>query len=729
MSTLSEKQKVEQLLKDAYETRVSNLHQSIRTAQQALEQSLSLGDQPLIAQCYNRLSLFNMIKGEYTLSVDMANEAIRIYEAVGDEKGLADSKYNIAGTYYKTDNYHLGLVYLIDCRHIYLKYKDYHNLSRTQKSLGTIYEYFGDIKNAEKAYEQAIWAAKEVSDYNLKSNAYNPLSGIQLKKGNVEEALRIIERSIELKQLTGDVRGLAFALYGRGKVYTATGKYELAEKDFHEAMAIHEQAGEKLGMGMAYHKLGCLYMAMDRTAEARSVLLKGVDFSAAHNIVITRFKCYYRLYLICKKEGQQEQALQYLEQYLQEKERVINTQTLQIIDNYELIKQMDESRLEREKAELKAQKEIAEHHAGVRRDFISAVSHELHTPLNGVMSIGRMLQPGVVPDEQMLHSLKRSAERLHHIISNMLDFSRLDSGEVSPELKELHLTAWLNQRISFFQPQAVERSVALQFDHKLPDAIYLADEAKLTTIADNLISNAIKFSPKGVVVVSAALVSGDSGKTRFRLSVADSGEGLTAQQREGLFTGFQFADDITTKSQEGVGLGLAIVKKLVELLKGTITVNPQSPHGTVFTIEIPLVQAAVPPPATEDHTHRLQNQHCLLAEDNDINAFVLCKLLRTWGVTADLAVNGELAVKMASEKKYGFILMDLHMPVMDGFEAARQIRSQNGLNSNTPVFAITADITAPSRTEFTCYFDEYLFKPLDFEKLERALTKAADTSK
>lgn len=723
MSSSSEKEKILLLLQNAYAARGSNLHQSIRTAQQALELSRIAGEEQLIAQCYNQLSLFHMIKGDYQLSVDMANEAIRIYELLGDEKGVADAKYNIAGTYYKTDNYHLGLVYLIDCRHIYQKYEDYHNLSRTEKSLGTIYEYFGDITSAEQSYDQAIRAAKKAGDYNLKSNAYNPLSGIQLKKGNVDEALRIIVRSIDLKRQTGDVRGLAFALYGRAKVYTHTGKFAQAEKDFHSAMEIHEQFGEKLGMGMAYYKLGCLYMEMGKTEEARQTLLNGAEFSAIHNIVITRFKCYYQLYRLNKKEGNQACALSYLEQYLEEKERVINAQTLQVIESYALIKQMDEAKVEREKAELMAQKEKAEHHAKVRRDFISAVSHELHTPLNGVMSIARMLQSHTMPDEEMLSSLQRSSQRLHHIISNMLDYSNLDSGKVQVELKPFYLEEWLQQRIATYQSEVHEHGLTLETNISLFHSVYKADESKLGAVLDNLLSNAIKNTRNGSIKITAQSSAVNAWQDKVQLTIADSGSGMSAQQLEQLFTGFQLAEKVTTKQKEGAGLGLAIVKKLVELMDGHITVNSTPGQGSVFVVDL-LLEHTSPPSATSK-PQALYNKRCLLAEDNDINAYVLRRLLHSWGVIDELARHGEEAVQKANAQPYDFILMDLHMPVMDGFEAAKLIRTGNGCNHATPLFALTADITAPSRTEYVHYFDEYLFKPLDFEKLEEALNKIA----
>lgn len=196
--------KINDLLNEAYEIRVSNLKKSTILAIEALQLSREVGDKPLIGKSLNMLSLFYMIQGEQKLSIEHAEEAIKYFEELNDEQGIADAKYSIASIYYKSDNYHLGLVNLIDCLAIYKKYFDFHKQARTLKSLGTIYEYFGDQKNAVRSYLESIEAAKQVNDKNLESNAYNPLSGIYLNQGRIAKAEDLINRSIEMKLSTND---------------------------------------------------------------------------------------------------------------------------------------------------------------------------------------------------------------------------------------------------------------------------------------------------------------------------------------------------------------------------------------------------------------------------------------------------------------------------------------------------------------------------------------------
>jgi len=160
-----------------------------------------------------------MIRGNHQKALDLSLEAITIFKELDDEQGVAEVNYSMAGIYYKSNNYHFGMVHLLDCLTTFRKFEDHHNESRTLKSLGSIYDFLNDYANAKLSYEDAIKSAIRANDKNLESNVYNPLSGLLLKLGQKEKAMELIQRSIQLKESTGDLRGIAFAVYGRGKVY------------------------------------------------------------------------------------------------------------------------------------------------------------------------------------------------------------------------------------------------------------------------------------------------------------------------------------------------------------------------------------------------------------------------------------------------------------------------------------------------------------------------------
>jgi signal transduction histidine kinase/ActR/RegA family two-component response regulator len=719
---------VASLLEEAYACRVNNLTRSISLAEKALAVSRVLGDLSLIGKSLNQLSLFYMIVGDFDHSIQMAEEAIGYFRQLHDERGIADAKYALAGVYYRTDNYHLGLISLIDCLSIYRKYDDYYNQARVQKSLGTIYEYFGDIKNATRMYEEAIAAGKKTGDLNLESNVYNPLSGIYLKNGKIGQAKEIIERSIAIKMSTGDTRGLAFSLYGRGKVYTKTGHFDEAERDFFEAIRLHEESGDKLGISMTYYKLGVLYLDMNDAVKARDIIAKGIEFSKKYHFVFSLFKCNYLFYRFYKREGNATLALKYLEEYLSYKEAVINTQTLQVIENYELITQMEtleaEARLQKEKAEIIEKKERAEQAARVRQEFLSTMSHEIRTPLNAVTTITSLLKAKADPDEaELLDSLKFASNNLLMIINDILDFTKLDLGKVTLDLHPSNFRVLMENIRRTYDSLAREKGLRLSLvvDGAVGDA-YELDETKLSQILGNLIGNAIKYTDFGEVTlyVEKPGESGDTDLLRFR--VRDTGIGIAPVYLEEIFDSFFQPKSVTTRKQGGSGLGLAIVKKLVELYGSKIEVTSEEGAGSEFFFTLKLRRSFIRTEVPVKPSLELKDKLVLLAEDNTINAMVARRLLSNWGIASEHAKNGIDAVELSNTRRFDFILMDIHMPEMNGFDAAKQIRCTDNLNKNTPIFALTADVVAEFNENHTPYFSGFLLKPIEIDKLYEALT-------
>ncbi|MES2278973.1 MAG: tetratricopeptide repeat protein [Bacteroidota bacterium] len=722
--------KIIALLDEAYAGRINDLNHSTQLADHALTLSRQINHNELIGKSLNHLSLFYMIQGEYKRSISMAEEAIKYFEELKDDKGIADARYSIAGNYYKTDNYHLGLIYLINCLTTYRKYNDYHNQARTQKSLGTIYEYFGDQKNAIKSYEGAIESARQAKDINLESNAYNPLSGIYLKQGKTKEALDLIERSIAMKNKTGDIRGLAFALYGLGKVHISTGQFDLAEEDLNECISIHQQVGEKLGLGMAYHRLADLYVRMNRLKEARRLLEQTLDFSEVYNIVIIKFKCDHLLYHIYKRQGNTVMALEYLERYLSQKEAVINTQTLQIIENYELITRMEslekEAKLQKEKDEIIKKKELAEQSAKVKQDFLSTMSHEIRTPLNAVITITSLLKDKSDEEEQqMLNSLKFASNNLLLIINDILDFTKLEAGKMRLDMHPCNFRTLAENLRQIYDNVAMEKGLKLflNIDEAINES-YELDETKLSQILGNLVGNAIKYTEAGKVEINITKVKTNKEYDLLRFTITDTGVGIPKVSYNEIFESFSQPKSITTRKHGGSGLGLAIVKKLVELHRSKVHVSSVVGKGSSFHFDIKakrMVSEAAPKPAP---LNKLINRTVLLAEDNMINAMVARKLLSNWGIVAEHAINGIEAVEKSKLRAYDFILMDIHMPEMNGFDATKNIRDAGNPNSFTPIFALTADITAEHQDEYASYFNGFLRKPIEIDKLYNALVNA-----
>jgi signal transduction histidine kinase/CheY-like chemotaxis protein len=581
-----------------------------------------------------------------------------------------------------------------------------------------------------QSYEDAIESARKAGDSNLESNAYNPLSGIYLKQGKIEKALGIIERAIAMKKQTGDIRGLAFSIYGRAKIYAKIKQFEKAESDYNEAIGIHQQMGERLGLGMAYHKLSRMYVEMGQLQKAKTLLQTAIKFSKLYNIVIITFKCDYLLYQIYKQENNPVEALEHLELYLKQKEAVINTQTLKVIENYELITKMEllekETQVQREKAEIIEKKNRAEQSAFVKQEFLSTMSHEIRTPLNAVITIASLLENKADTEEkELVESLKYAANNLLLIINDILDFTKLDSGKSRIEARSCNFHKLLGDIKSTYTSLASEKGLRLELkiDPNIGE-FYELDETKISQILGNLITNAIKFTENGSVEVHVEKVNKTQYCDTLNFKVIDTGTGIEEKDLEDVFESFSQPKSITTRKQGGSGLGLAIVKKLVLLHGSNVKVNSVLGKGSVFYFDLDLKRAIPADKTPARFSDVLKDKSVLLAEDNGINAMLIGKLLGNWKITTEHAKNGIEAVEKAKLRAFDFILMDIHMPEMDGFEATKCIRHGEGPNVKTPIFAITADITAEYMEEYAHYFNGFLCKPMELAKLHQALVDA-----
>jgi signal transduction histidine kinase len=567
------------LLDDAYKKRVNDLKTSIKLAEEALQLSKDIDDKRCIGKSLSQLSLFHMIIGDFDLSINMANEAIENLEEVEDEKGIADAKYTIAGALYKTDNYNLGLTYLVDCLTTYKKLDDHHNKARVEKSMGTIYEFFGDVDSAIKIYEASIESGKKAEDLNLQSNAFNPLSGIYLNQGNVKQAIELIEKSIAFKKETEDIRGLAFALYGRGKVYTHSKEFEKAEADFMESERIHQEMGEKLGLAMCYHKRGALYIKMGRLEEAEEILVKALEYSNKNRIILIKFRANLLLHDIAKKRGDHELALKYLQQYIDEKESVINDRTAKVIESYDVINKMhlleQDARVQKEKADIIEQKKIE------LDSFFYRISHDLKGPITSLMSLNYVAKLEVKDQTALkfIDDYEKQANRLNTILDGLINLTKMSFNEDSKQ--EIDFEKIIYDCIASYKFLSNYELVEFKIDVE-PTIKYEAEWALVNTIIQNLIENGIKYARvednNPYIAIKVAEMDGN-----IVVEASDNGIGMDEETVSKIFSMFFRVN----RKIEGTGLGLHILKRAAERLNGEVSVASKLGEGSTFGITLP----------------------------------------------------------------------------------------------------------------------------------------------
>lgn len=568
----------EDLLTKAYALRVSDLETSIRLADQVIAIAFELKDEDLVAQAKNQIALFLMVRGQFEQALIIAREALKYFEKAGNAKGIADAKYSIASVYYKTDNYHLGLEVLLDCLYQYRSLNDFHNEARVLKSLGTIYEYFGDQENAINAYLNSIKAGQGAEDPNLESNAYNPLSGIYLKRNLPDLALSTIEKSIDIKTKTKDIRGLAFALYGRGKVYIKTGKYSLALQDLQEALRIQTEMGDQLGIAMAYNKLGVLNYHLRNYEMARSYTVNAQKVADKYKIQFIRYKSLYHLHLIAKAEHRIDEALQYLNAYLALKESIINSHTYNIIKSYETISHV--KALEHEAEVQRHRTEIIEKKNAELDSFFYRVSHDLKGPISSLLGLHNLVKHEIKDEvaKQYFDMYQTQIMRINNIVMDLIDLTRMNN--TSNNFTRIDFDALIKECISAYHYLPHYSSIRFIKDLQ-PDIQFHSEWAIMNTILQNLIENAIKYA-RADNNPYVRIVVREEGSVLI-IEVEDNGLGIGADHHTKVFEMFFRAND----EIDGTGLGLYILKRAVERLHGDVSFKSALGKGTKFTVKLP----------------------------------------------------------------------------------------------------------------------------------------------
>lgn len=348
--------------------------------------------------------------------------------------------------------------------------------------------------------------------------------------------------------------------------------------------------------------------------------------------------------------------------------------------------------------ELIQARDIAEQALMVRNQFLSVVSHELRTPLNAVLGMTYLLiQDGPRPEQlSNLKTLKFSADNMLVLINDILDFNKIEAGMISLEEVDINLEELCTNIRSALLPKAEEKNLELHLnlDPQLPPAL-VGDPVRIAQIVTNLMSNAIKFTAQGSVTLSLQRLDQNGQRARIAFSIQDTGIGIPADKHNYIFESFTQASSDTTRKYGGTGLGLAITKRLLELQGSQIQLTSAPEQGSTFSFVLDMPLAArkqLPPsPPTPQELRGLEGLHILMAEDNEINQLIAQKFFEKWGIHLDIAPDGKVAVEKARHNHYDLILLDLQMPEMDGYDAARAIRAFPEAHFQTlPILALTA---------------------------------------
>lgn len=383
-------------------------------------------------------------------------------------------------------------------------------------------------------------------------------------------------------------------------------------------------------------------------------------------------------------------------------------------------------RLRRNREQLNEALDAAQVASKAKSDFLANMSHEVRTPLNGVIGMTQVLEAGDLSTHQrdMVSTISDSGRTLMAIVDNILDLSKIEAGRMDITRRDDDLPAVISGTLALFAPKAQEKGIGLdiEIDPSIPEWSSF-DGVRVRQCVANLVSNAIKFTSSGGVIVRVSTFGPEDSRTAA-ISVSDTGLGMSDEEIGRLFTSFSQANENTTRMFGGTGLGLAISRKLARMMGGDIVVTSQSGKGSVFTLTFELAKPETTRKSepTENagavSSMALTGSRVLVVDDNAVNRKVLFMLLQSMRVQVSEAENGKAALELLHDREFDFVLLDVHMPVMDGRETIKRIRGEAEAWSNIPVVALTADAMIGEREKLLAAgMDGYATKPINLHAL------------
>ena len=384
--------------------------------------------------------------------------------------------------------------------------------------------------------------------------------------------------------------------------------------------------------------------------------------------------------------------------------------------------------------DITQRKKVAAELANAQRakeQFLANISHEIRTPINGIAGIASLLSQNPSLDEQRkyLDAIRSATENLKVIINDILDVASLESGKIQFEQIGFRLNDIVDGLVATFQYQCDQKGLRLLVDNQVANGtVLIGDPVRLNQVLINLLSNAIKFTHAGHVRLA---LQSDSAAEKWMLliEVSDTGIGIPASKLANIFERFSQADASITRRYGGTGLGLTIVKQLVELQGGSVEVESREHKGSTFRVALPFEigkpdDVAVSSPAADEPIKPVSAARVLLVEDNEINQLYASTLLRNLGCACDIAGDGSIALQKLASEKYDLVLMDIQMPVLDGYETARTIRQSGEAYAQVPIIALTANASEQDRQKsLEAGMNDQLSKPFRPADLRNILAR------
>ena len=690
---------------------------------------------------------------------EIAQDVIQRSKIVAYARGMGRG-LNLKGScYWLKGEYDTGLAVLKEALSIAIRIKDRGLEARVLHNFGNIYRDMGDLANAVTHFEKALVINEELGDefsqsviltsisnllydlndydsaleYALKClpiferahnrisliNIYNTLGNIYFKKEQFTEALHYFHENINKSE--PETAAYVMAESGLGKVYYKMQDFGNSSKYLTNALRESQLLGNAEVQIICHFYLGRLYMDDANYRQAKQSLDAAYalanEYMRRHDLM----SVHEMLSALYDKMGDIPKAFHHLKSFEQLKEEIFKQKIINELRNLQVRQQIELAQKE---------KEVAERTAFLKHQFMANMSHEIRTPMNAIVGMTRLLLSKEPKPDQLryLHAIQHSTDNLLVIINDILDLSKIEAGKIIIEHIDFSIREVVQSLHDMLMLKVEEKKVELRIsvDDGIPKRLN-GDPTRLNQVLINLAGNALKFTEKGYVEVTATLQKMEGSKLWIKFDVTDTGIGIAPEYVDTIFDSFTQAGTDTTRKFGGTGLGLTISRQLVNLMGGEITVQSELGKGTTFTTIIPFEEAAVQDVVRQEAIlnnaamRRLNNMKVLLVEDNEFNRMVAEDTIRDVipGIRLDVALNGQEAVDRMKEEMYDVILMDIQMPVMDGVEATKIIRTELPEPARSvKIIAMTANVL---QEDVQLYFDAgmnaYISKPFQAGEL------------
>ena len=717
----------------------------------------------------NDLALSYYNDNDMSRSIGAFNQAIKLSDSIDDSYGNARANVTLGEIYGLMQEYDDAERCLKNALEASTEISDNYLLANAYLKLGDVYKLNGEQSKVITYYKKALEHAnkKYVLDHNNIDKRHEVLfkirmglTALYLDTKNPSEALITLlraEKDLDLIDYDKCNESVLSYMYGRyfvqkGSSFKAMDKFELAAA-FVEDSEHKEELHQSILLSKIYKAHASILNELGENDEAYAMLLK---YNEARERTINEEKIKQENLAKSKfiiAEYQRTAELATKERLLQEeitsKMQRINIITslgvilmffsLIMLFRYYLSKRKLSTILESRNKELEKARDAAEKSSQLKTKFISNVTHELRTPLYGVVGLTSLLLKSndlSERDSKFLKSLKFSGDYLLNLINDILQIGKIESDKVDLQIASVNLRQLLENIIDSFEYRLQESNneMHLLLDEKLPKLVK-CDNVRLSQILINLIGNSIKFTRNGSIWIGIQVLNSKDESIKLRFSVKDNGPGIPKSKQEHIFENFSQLSDKSNIEYQGTGLGLSIAKKLVELFNSEIKLDSAIGEGSEFSFDVEFeidtsTQIIPSPKQVASKSIPIHDRYnILVAEDNKINQIVTQNVLKKGNFESAIVENGLEAFNAIRENsgKFDLILMDLNMPVMNGVDAAKEIRK---IDSKIPIIALTAADIEEVKNDFEAIgFDDVITKPFDNFEFYQKITSNIQKNK